>query len=81
LRSGRVLGEDGGADKAQAWGNCDRGGSSGVDQEKVGPPDAGKTDGPVSHIEIVGREVHLRASSGDTCTVAAGARPAMQTRF
>jgi hypothetical protein len=26
---------------------------------KVGPPDAGKTDGPVSHIEIVGREVHF----------------------
>src|SRR4051812_13074379 len=42
---GAVLGEDGGADKALAMGNYRRPTTSG----RVGPPDAIKTGGPVSH--------------------------------
>jgi hypothetical protein len=43
--SGRVLGEDGGADKALRAEIA--GGQS--EPKKVGPPDAIKTGGPVSH--------------------------------
>src|ERR1700737_324670 len=44
-----VLGEDGGADKPGAAGNSRR-------RQGVGPPDAIKTGGPMSHIEIAGRK-------------------------
>jgi hypothetical protein len=48
-RSGRVLGEDGGPDKASGATNSPRGGKSAQssEQDKVGPPDAKKTGGPV----------------------------------
>jgi hypothetical protein len=57
--SARVLGEDGGSDKAREGRNSEASGSN-RRQARVGPPYATKTGGPVSRHCNCGREVRLR---------------------
>src|SRR5665213_2337434 len=76
LRSGRVLGEDGGPGKARLEGISRPQGPRRC-QARVGPPDAKKTGGPVSlHCNLAGSAAS-QAILSDALTVAIRARSAM----